>query len=176
MRKIAMLCATLCCATTAYAAVEPQIAIQTPSSPRAPQAIAVVSCQVVDLGFDVLPATVIPSREWRNLDWKTDAGGDLICKRELVEILDKDEVVNGAVQLDHNFGDPGQCVRAAALFFTVSAWDSKHPNYAVIAVGCPTPITDDQGKIIDWLVPGCPSHVPGNDAMPLKCKFDESAV
>ena len=181
MRKVPFIVAGVVAMTTAYAEAapptkEPQVAIQAPDSPRAPQAIAVISCQVDDMGFDTLPDNVLPSREWRNLDWHRDKGGNLICKRELVEIEDKDEIVNNSVQLHHNFGEPGQCVRGAALFFTTSGWDAKRPKWAVIAVGCPTPITDPDGKIVGWHMPECPSHVPGNDEMPLRCKFDESGV
>lgn len=167
----------LLCVFPAIALASPQFAIQAPTSPRAPQAISVISCVVDDLGLDVLPASVIPSREWKNLEWHRDKDGDLLCKRVIVEIQDKDEVVNNGTQLHHNFGDPGQCVRGAALFFTTSQWDAQHQNYAVIAVGCPTPIVDaETGVITGWHMPECPSHVPGNPAMPLKCKFDESLI
>lgn len=162
-------------ATQAYA--DPQFAIQAPSSPPAPQAVVVVSCQIVDLGFDVLPDTVIHDvPTWRNLDWKRDAGGELSCKREIIEIQDQAETVGNAPALHHNFGEPTQCAMAALSFLATSKWDAHHANWAVIAVGCPSPITDENGVTKAWHLPGCPSHVPGNDAMPLRCKFDESVT
>jgi hypothetical protein len=157
-------------------ATPPQYAIQTPTSPVAPQAIAVISCQVDDLGLDALPDNVIPTHQWKNLEWRRDKSGNLICKREIVPIQDKDEVVNNQVPLKHNFGDPGQCAHGSALFFTNAEWDKHHPNYAVIAVGCPTPIVNDEGKIVSWHMPECPSHVPGNPDMPIRCDLSENEI
>lgn len=165
------------------ARAEPQIAIPLPSSPHAPQAIVVISCRADDLtglpgrhGVDPVTGEYDPSmaaKNWRDLELHVQ-GGELDCKREAVEVLDQNVVVNDAVQLNANFGEPAQCARAASLFFTTTQWDAHHQSWAVVGVGCPTPITDEQGRIAGWHMPECPSKLGALEG--IKCKFDESAV
>ena len=187
MRKVPFILAGVVAMTTAYAEAAPptpQFAIQAPDSPRAPQAIAVFSCRVDDLTgkpgrFGVDENGVyhpeLAARNWRDLELHIE-GGEIECKRQLVEIQDKDELVNNAVQLHHNFGDPGQCVTGANLMFTTTEWDKHHGLWAVVGIGCPTPMVDQTGKIVGWHIPECQSHLPGHKEIAMKCKFDESVI
>jgi hypothetical protein len=72
--------------------------------------------------------------------------------------------------LAHNFGNPGECVRAAAFF--IPSYHEK--GWGVLKVGCPTPIVDPTGKIVGWHLPGCPKRIGGMEG--IRCKFDESLI
>jgi hypothetical protein len=187
MRKVPFIIAGVVALTTAYAEAAPpssppQFPIQAPDSPRAPQSIAVISCRSDDLtgqpgrhGVDEngIYHPELAAKNWRDVELHIE-DATLQCKRELVKIEDKDVIVNNEAPLNTNFGEPTQCARASVMFFATSQWDAKHSGWSVVGVGCPTPIVDDTGKIIDWHMPGCPSRLGAIQG--IKCLFDESAV
>lgn len=86
-----------------------------------------------------------------------------------------------AEPLSPNFGDHGQCARAGIMMST--AWNENNPGHVVVAVGCPTPLMSDNGTpettvddyIVGWILPSCPTYLPGTDNR-MFCRFDESAI
>ena len=164
----------------------PQFAVPVPGvSPPAPQQIAVISCRADDLtgqpgrhGVTMVDGKPVfdpesAAKNWRDLELHV-VDGELQCKRQLIAIEDKDVMVNNAEPLHANFGEPTQCARASALFFTTVNWDAQHRGWAVVGVGCPTPIVDSQGVIIEWHMPECPRKLGTIEG--IKCKFDESVI
>jgi len=170
-----------------------------PPPPVAPQALVLVICKVDDLtgqpgrhGVDPVTGKYDPSKaakNWRDLELHLTKGLEYECRRDVLPLFD---VVTFhwpkrlAAPLDADFSDWSQCGRIGVVI--TPSWQEKHKGWAVVGVGCPTPLgldKDGDGMpdryengdyiILDWKLPGCPSHLPGTDSR-MRCRFDASAV
>ena len=164
-----------------------------PDSKPAPTIIVLIACRTDDLtGYPGRHDPNMAANDWRDLELHV-VGGEVECKREVQKLEDavafnyprkpyigadmggdggSDGEPLTAEPLSPDFGDPTQCARAGVPYST--EWDRRHKGWSVIAIGCPTPITDSTGKIIDWHLPECPSHIAGLQG--IRCKFDESTI
>jgi hypothetical protein len=165
----------------------PQFAIKTPTSPDAPNVIVIFSCRADDLTGQPGrqdPASAAPG--WKDIELHSE-NATLECKGEITPLFDQVEASaparpapgdqpdqKYAVPLNHNFGDPSQCIHAALSFTTKEQWDKEHPNWTIVAIGCPSPIVDSAGKIVGWHLPECPSSIGGFEG--IECKFDANAI
>lgn len=143
-------------------------------SPPAPQAIVLVSCRTDDLtGRAHNPQDGTAPHNYRDLEPHV-VNGELQCKRVEVELQDASLYSPAATAdmkpLNANFGRPDQCARAGVMF--ASNYDEE--GWSVVALGCPTPITDQTGKIVGWKMPECPNKIGGMEG--IRCKFDESVI
>ncbi|MGH6792058.1 MAG: hypothetical protein ACRECF_04895 [Methyloceanibacter sp.] len=175
-------------------------------APPAPQSLVIVACRVVDLtGLPGRHDPAMAARDWRDLDLYINPKSlEYECKREQVDLEDavaanyprKPFHIAGVGDIwpheDHpqapvtgslyaeplapNFGGPTQCVRAGVV--QSQKWNEENRGYAVVAVGCPSPIgidSDGDGEpdihtsgplkgqyvVKQWVLPGCPTYLPG---------------
>lgn len=145
--------------------------------PVAPNSIALIACRVDDhTGEPGRQDPTTAAHGWRDLEWHVEKG-EYECKREVIaNIVDEvGEQHPELAQLHPNFGNPAQCAFIGATF--AADWERTHPDWAVIAIGCPTKITNGgpQGPIVGWKLPECPANIPGTDT-PMKCDFDDNAI
>lgn len=177
MRKIAPF-AVLLLASAASAGQAPAVKLP-------PTDLAVIACRVDDwTGKRPLPDNVIPTRDWRDLEWHRDAEFALECKRIAVKLQDAvtaNYSSKKAADLNPDWSEPTQC--SARSMDLAPRWSAQNPGYWPLAIGCPTPIANNMGTpddtsddvIIDYKMPECPSYEPGTNT-PMKCKFDESVI
>jgi hypothetical protein len=148
----------------------------TPALAAPPTALVIISCQTDDhTGEAGRQNPIMAAKGWRDLEWKI-LDGELQCKRDIAELEDS-SLLNplqqqNLIPLTPDFSVWSQCA-AVAMHYS-AAWNEQHKGWAVLAVGCPTPITD-HGKTVGYKMPECPSRMPGTD-FPMRCNFDESAI
>jgi hypothetical protein len=158
-------------------ATPPQVAVQIPGvTKKAPTTVVVIGCRVDDFtGQAGRHDPALAARDWRDLEWRFE-GGELSCKREVSPLEDQAVVMDPSGKmvkpLNADFGDLGQCSHAGA--FWAEQWNRAHTGWAVMAIGCPVPITDSKGVVKDWKMPDCPRQI--GKLSGIKCKFDESAI
>lgn len=155
--------AFLCLTSIASAAVPP------------PTALVIVACRVDDLtGQPGRHDPALAAKDWRDLELKI-IDGEYSCKREVLSLEDGSlyQNVNDLIPLNANFADWTQCSRVGVV--QAQAWNEKHKGWATVAVGCPVPIVNGDGRIIGYKLPECPSTLPGTNN-PMRCKFDASEI
>lgn len=132
-----------------------------------PQSIVVISCRVDDLtGQAGRQDPELAARGWRDLEWHY-SGGEIDCKREEIALTDSVTLVAPETpELHPNFGDYAQC--AAVAMQVTPNYERANHGWAVMAVGCPTKIVNDQGEIVGWHMPECPSWV--------RCRFSGNEI
>jgi hypothetical protein len=179
MRTLVLFSAAVLAATVASAA-------QAPAIKKAPTQLSVIACRVDDwTGKRPLPEGVRPSKDWRDLEWHRDAEFALECKRIALQLEDAVAMNYSnkeAAALHPDWSDAGQC--SARSMDLAPRWSAQNPGYWPLAIGCPTPIADDNGTpddksddvIIDYKMPECPMYEPGKDGKRMHCKFDESMI
>jgi hypothetical protein len=143
--------------------------------PPPPQTVIIVSCRVDDLtGQPGRQDPALAARGWMDLEWHFDKGNELECKREELPLTDSVALMSPEVQeLKPNFSAWAQC--AAVAMQVGPAYEKAHKGWAVAAVGCPSPMMDDNGtpstaddRVVGWTLPSCPSW--------LKCRYDGSLI
>ncbi len=145
------------------------------AAPPPPQTIVVIACRTDD--FTGQPGRQDPdlaAKGWMDLEWHfTSPGNELECKREVVPLEDSVALVSPETPALHpNFAALAQCAAVAMQYSPT--YERTHKGWAVMAIGCPTKITNGpDGEIIGWKLPDCPSQVGG---LPIKCKFDDSLI
>lgn len=148
------------------------------AEPHAPQTLVIVACRVDDLTGTRTPpgdpgSVVMPSKDWRDLELHI-AGGEYQCKREQVDLVDKVAAEHpDQPELTPNLGSIGGCARVGMQY--ASEWDKNNPGWAVVAIGCPTPVVNEQGAVVGWALPSCPTYLPGTNNR-MKCRFDSSVI
>jgi hypothetical protein len=174
----------------------PAFAIQMPESPRAPQVFAIISCRADDLtgqpgrhGVDPVTGqydSTSAAKNWRDLELHFN-GGELECRRQLTPVYDQASTAYPASAspgdqpgqlyappLNHDFGKPDQCIRAALSYMATEQWDQYNQAWAVVSIGCPVPIVNSAGVIVGWHLPECPNKIGALEG--IKCRFDDSAI
>jgi hypothetical protein len=158
-------------------ATPPQVAVQIPGiTKKAPTDLVVIGCRVDDLtGQPGRQDPALAAKDWRDLEWHVE-GGELQCKREVSQLQDQAVVIDNtgklAKPLNSDFYDRGQCTKAGAVWSV--QWDRAHKGWAVMAIGCPAPITDGKGVVKGWKMPDCPRKIGSIEG--IKCNFDESNI
>lgn len=146
-------------------------------APSAPNSIVLIACRVDDLtGVAGRQDPAMAAHGWRDLEWHVE-NGQYECRREVISNI-VDEVGEQHPELRQmrpDFGKPEQCGAIGVTF--VADWELKHPGWGVLAIGCPSKITDGgpDGPVVGWKLPGCPANIPGTDT-PMKCDFDDTAI
>ena len=151
------------------------------AAPAAPPSLVFILCQVDDLtGTRPPPGTpgalVMPAPGWRDLELRV-VDGEYQCKRVAVENIEDASLYSpkataDMIPLEPNFADHGQCARAGMMMST----ELNKNGWAVVGVGCPTPIDLNGDGVPDaWKLPECPVYLPGTNNR-MKCRFDESNV
>lgn len=146
-----------------------------PNSPPAPHIVVLILCRTDDLtGRPGRHPPEMAARDWRDLEPHVE-NGELQCKRVELPLEDSTPFNANAtadtIPLNPNFGDPVQCARAGILPATTY---HDRPGWSVLALGCPTPITDRTGRIVGWKLPDCPRQIKALRG--ITCKFDESVI
>jgi hypothetical protein len=143
----------------------------------APTSVVIVACRVSDhTGEAGRHDPSLAAKNWRDLELVIK-DGEYQCKREVLQL--EDGAVWGShapeelIPLHPNFGNPAQCAKVGVM--QAAEWNESHKGWAVVAVGCPTKIVNEQGEIVGWHMPSCPSFLPGTDNR-MKCNFDESTI
>lgn len=158
-------------------------------SPSPPDTLAFISC-AAEPRDNWLPHQIpIPGKEYWQL--KVNKDNELECKRETIDPQDGSAMAAALKPFDPNFAaitDPGnitfsdysQCGRVGMMM--TARYQEQNPGWLVVAVGCPTPILDDQGTddtsddvIIGWQVPQCPTFLPGTD-IEITCRFSPEFI
>jgi len=143
--------------------------------PIPPTTIVIIGCRVDD--FTGQPGRHDPNlaaKGWKDLEWHVTDGLELECKREEIPLEDQVAMIAppGTLPLDPNFSDFAQCA-AVAMSFSPK-WEEANKGWAVMAVGCPTKITNGKdGPVIGYKMPDCPHSINGMD---VTCKFDQSVI
>lgn len=139
---------------------------------QVPTTVVIIGCRVDDLtGQPGRQDPNLAARGWRDLEWHFDNGLELQCKREVVPLEDSAALHDPSVTpLTPNFSAFAQCASVAMSY--APRWEQANRGWAVMAVGCPVPITVD-GKVVAYKMPDCPSSINGMD---IKCKFDASLI
>ena len=135
--------------------------------------LVVVACQVNDMTGKRDPShdgvEVRPAPGWKDLELKENKFGEFTCKREVVNQHD------AKVSLQNDVRTTKGCMRSSMLL--APQWNEENPGWAVVAVGCPTPIIndlngnnqqDDGEPVIAYKLPECPRWI--------KCDFSESEI
>lgn len=169
------------------------------AGPKAPQTLVVVACKADDLtgkpgrhGVDPVTGQydkTAAAKGWRDLELHINKNLEYDCKRELLPLEDAVTMYwppKLAKPINPDWGNWGQCVRAGVSIS--HRWEMDNKGWAVVAIGCPSPIgvdADGDGKpdmderghyvIKGWKLPGCPSYLPGTNNR-MRCNFDSSAV
>jgi hypothetical protein len=182
MRKVPFIIAGVVAMTTAYAEAAPPVI----AKKEAPTKLGVTVCRVDDwTGKRPLPEGVIPSRDWRDLEWHRDPlDHSLSCKFLTVQLEDAVAMNYSnkeAAALHPDWSDAGQCSARSMDF--APRWAEQNKGWWPLAIGCPKRVvqrvTGEDGTqvdvIIDYQTPPCPSYEPGTN-FPMKCKFDESMI
>lgn len=140
----------------------------TAASPPPPQTVVIVGCRVDDLtGQPGRQDPTLSAHGWRDLEWHYDRGNEIECKREEVPLTDSVTLVAPeANELHPDFSSYAQC-SAVAMQYTPT-WERANPGWAVAAVGCPTKVVNEQGVVVGWHLPECPSW--------LKCRYSGSEI
>ncbi len=144
------------------------------SPPAPPQTIVVIACRVDDLtGQSGRQDPDLAAKDWRDLEWHLDKGNELECKREVIPLEDSVALVAPETPALHpDFSSFAQCAAVAMQY--APTYEKANKGWAVMAVGCPTKITNGpDGPIIGWKLPECPFAVNG---MPIICRFDGSLI
>lgn len=157
---------------------------QPPQAP--PTSVVIVACRVDDwTGKRPLPPNIFPARDWKDLELHVE-NGELQCKREVLNLEDatlySPKALMDMLPLHPDFSEWTQCARVGVV--QAAEYNKTHPGWGVVGVGCPVPIMDDNGtpedflddRIIGFKLPECPSHLPGHDDAPMKCRFDASII
>jgi hypothetical protein len=189
LRATVLAALLLAAGASAYAGEEPtDHPTQTEKrvGPAAPTELVIVACRVVDwTGLRPLPEGVQAVHNWRDLEWFTNDGQEYECKREVAALQDStlfsEKATGKEIPLNANFSDLGQC--ASRSMEVGPRWNDKHPGWAVMGVGCPVPIMNDNGTpettlddyVIGYKLPECPIHQPGTENR-MRCHFDESVI
>lgn len=175
MRKFLTTIAVACALSASYSEANAE---------RAPTSLVIVACRAVERTEWPEISRPLPGVWYPKLYINDDL--EYECKRELLKDMQDSThfsptATGKEFQLEPNWGEHGQCARAAMM--TAPRWNDENRGWAVVAVGCPTPIWDDGGspdywaddRIIGWHLPGCPTYLPGTTNR-MKCRFDESSV
>jgi len=83
------------------------------------------------------------------------------CQRDIYPLVPR----NPEVDPGNMAGDVG-CARAGMTI--APQWQEQHPGWAVVTIGCPNPMYNEDGRIIGYQMPGCPRE--------MTCKFDEQEI
>ena len=145
-------------------------------SVQAPTTLSIIACRTVDLtGQKGRQDPALAAPGWRDLEWKINSSQELECKREVADLLDSAEMMfpHKTKPLSPDFSNWSQCASAAMSY--AAAWNEKHKGWAVMAVGCPVPIVNEDGQILAYKIPECPAKMPGTENR-IKCSFDESLI
>src|SRR6185312_3094444 len=141
------------------------------AAPPAPTSLAIIACRVDDLtGQPGRQDPAMAAHNWRDLELHI-VNGELECKREVIELQDQVEMLQQGkvLPLHPNFSEWSQCAAVAMSY--AQTWNDANKGWAVVAAGCPAPIVDQNGNVLSYKLPECPSKLPGSDT-PLKCRFD----
>lgn len=143
----------------------------------APTSIVIVACKVDDLtGAPGRQDPNMAAQGWRDLEL-TIINGEYQCKREQLDLEDGSlfgsHQPNEMIPLHPNFGDMGQCAHVAAM--QAADYNEKHKGWAVVAVGCPTRIVNQDGTTVGWQMPSCPEYLPGTENR-MRCNFSDSVI
>lgn len=176
MRKVPFIIAGVVAMTTAYAEAAPPTIAKVPT----PTVLTVTVCRVDDwTGKRPLPDNVIPSKDWRDLEWRRTADHALQCKLIVIELQDAVALnysSEKAAELHPDWSEKGQCAARAMDFGP--RWGEQNKGWWPLAIGCPTPITKNVNGvdvIIDFAKPPCPAFEPGTD-FPMRCEFSEGLI
>jgi hypothetical protein len=153
----------------------PPRAIMTDRSPSAPRTIVTVACRAVDLtGQPGRHDPLMAAHNWRDLELYINDSQKYECRRDEADLSDGEVLKNPHInELHANFAKLDQCARVGVVW--AAEWQDKNPGWAVVGVGCPVPITDAEGRVLDWKMPTCPSFLPGTNIR-MRCDFDESEI
>jgi hypothetical protein len=145
-----------------------------------PTQLSLTACRVDDwTGKRPLPEGVMPSRDWRDLEWRRGKDHALQCKHVIIELQDAVEMnysSKEAAKLHPDWSEHGQC--AARSMDLGPRWAAQNPGYWPLAIGCPKAMTKKIGGvdvIYDYAMPPCPSFEPGTE-FPMKCEFSEGLI
>jgi hypothetical protein len=141
--------------------------------------LVIVACRVDDMTDKrPLPDNVFPARGWKDLELHLNEALEYECRREIIKPQDK-EVYNEAATADMpemrpNFAALGACLRVGVPF--ASEYYDQNPGWAVVGIGCPSPIDlNGDGAIDTYKLPECPDYLPGTTNR-MRCRFDASII
>jgi hypothetical protein len=140
-----------------------------------PTTIVIIGCRVDDhTGEQGRQDPTMAAKGWRDLEWHLTNGTELECKREVVALQDAVVAMSpnaaAVMPLNPDFSNWAQCASVAMSYSP--AWEKMNKGWAVMAVGCPVPITVD-GIIKSYKLPDCPRKV---GTLEISCKFDGSLI
>jgi hypothetical protein len=140
-----------------------------------PTSLAIIACRVDDLtGQEGRHDPAMAARNWRDLELHI-VDGELQCKREVVDLVDKVQMINpeSSMPLNPDFSQWAQCAGVAMSYS--QTWNEANKGWAVVAAGCPVPIVNNDGTVVDYKLPECPDYLPGTTSR-IKCRFDASVI
>src|SRR5690349_17828158 len=138
---------------------------QPPTAPPAPTSLVIVACRVDDLtGQPGRHDPEMAAHGWRDLELHVNSAQEYECKREVLANLEDSAVTSplanaGLIPLNPDFSDRSQCAHVGAM--KAAEWDQAHKGWATVAIGCPVPIVNQDGRVLSWKLPECPVYRPG---------------
>jgi hypothetical protein len=137
--------------------------------------LVIVACRVNDMTGKRDPShdgvEVRPAPGWKDLELYENKFGEAECKR--IEY----NQTEAKVAVPNDLRTTAGCMRSSMLI--APQWNEANEGWAVVAVGCPTPIIADHNgnkmldegeRIIGYKLPECPKWIKQY------CKFNESEI